>query len=206
MNGWDEDLGGQPSLRWRTKPPRPWEADRQHVTEIEAVPTTYHGTTFRSGLEANWAATLDYYGIDWRYEPQMFRLPSGTLYLPDFWLPALRTFIEVKGPRMERIHKTNELAKEVSANDVITLIGFSPMMRRTTEFLLDPYLQWQDPVGYDTRFAQCPDCSARQWLRFQISRRCRRCRAGHIGLLAKAGEIPFFIARSDPYRPPSFGR
>ncbi|WSQ15093.1 hypothetical protein OG604_49470 [Streptomyces sp. NBC_01231] len=78
---------------------------------IEAVPTCYGDTTFRSRLEADWAATLDGNGIRWEYEPETIILDSGTFYLPDFWLPELGTWIEVKGPGIPRSEKTLELAR-----------------------------------------------------------------------------------------------
>jgi hypothetical protein len=136
----------------------------------------------------------------------LIELPSGVRYLPDFLLPDLRTFIEVKGPHMERISKVNELAAEVEIAAVITLIGFPPLTRRTTEFFHDPYMQWRDPLGYDTRFMQCPHCMAWQWIRPQLSRACRVCVEPHHGLLAKTGEIPFIPAQPEPFRRPTFSK
>ncbi|WP_318209438.1 MULTISPECIES: hypothetical protein [unclassified Streptomyces] len=69
---------------------------------IDAVPTVYGNTMFRSRLEADWAATLDVNGIAWQYEPETISLEPGALYLPDFWLPDLGTWIEVKGPGIPR--------------------------------------------------------------------------------------------------------
>lgn len=162
----------------------------------EAQPTLYRGTLMRSRLEANWAATLDHYQIEWTYEPQLYRLPSGALYLPDFWLPAVGTFIEVKGTHMRRLEKTYELAEEVTES-VIVLIGFPPLRRSTDGTLWDPYLQWRDALGYDTRLTRCPSCSGWQWLRPQLSRNCRLCDFPHVGLLAKAGEMRFVRAKPD---------
>ena len=51
---------------------------------------------FRSSWEANIARFLDYYGIEWIYEPQRFNL-GNTTYLPDFYLPVTSYFLEVKG-------------------------------------------------------------------------------------------------------------
>ncbi len=56
---------------------------------IDAIPTIYAGTNFRSRLEADWARTLDGLGIVWKYEPELITLPSGAQYLPDFWLPEI---------------------------------------------------------------------------------------------------------------------
>ncbi|GGY52629.1 hypothetical protein GCM10010384_68040 [Streptomyces djakartensis] len=78
---------------------------------MDAVPTTYAGTRFRSRLEADWAVTLDGLGILWEYEPELIVLPSGTRYVPDFWLPEVGTWLEVKGPNTPRREKATELGK-----------------------------------------------------------------------------------------------
>lgn len=59
------------------------------------LPTSYAGHVFRSRLEARFAVLFDEMGIRWEYEPEGFDLPHG-LYVPDFWLPDLRTWFEVK--------------------------------------------------------------------------------------------------------------
>lgn len=197
----DEHKDADDLLRWMS--PAAWVAARKaelasSAAEPEARPTSYRGTRFRSELEANWANTLDQYRIAWEYEQREFKLPSGARYLPDFWLPAARTFIEVKGTHAWRRHKPEELAGEVGTG-VIVLIGWPPVTRKASPCLWEPYLQWADPLGYDTRLAQCPACSAWQWMRAQLSRQCRLCGAGHTGLLAKGGEMPFYPA--DPDRP-----
>jgi hypothetical protein len=59
------------------------------------------GKFMRSGWEANCARLFDYLKIEWVYEPRVFvfeKIKSGTLsYLPDFYLPGLDLWIEVKG-------------------------------------------------------------------------------------------------------------
>jgi hypothetical protein len=67
------------------------------VTLIQAVPTRYAGCHFRSRLEARWAVFFDALGIRWEYEPEGYELPNGEWYLPDFWLPAIEVWLEVKG-------------------------------------------------------------------------------------------------------------
>jgi len=53
---------------------------------------------FRSRLEARWAVFFDALGEEWQYEVEGFELPSGR-YLPDFYLPKRKTYVEVKpGP------------------------------------------------------------------------------------------------------------
>lgn len=67
------------------------------TTDIKPIETRYAGCRFRSRLEARWAVFFDTLGIEWQYEPQGYELPSGGVYLPDFWLPESRFHVEVKG-------------------------------------------------------------------------------------------------------------
>jgi hypothetical protein len=68
------------------------------VTAITArpIPTRYAGCHFRSRLEARWAVFFNHLGVEWRYEPEGFDL-DGQWYLPDFYLPSIDTWYEVKG-------------------------------------------------------------------------------------------------------------
>jgi hypothetical protein len=62
----------------------------------EAKPTIYGMTRFRSRLEARWARFFDLMEVPWDYEPWAFNLADGRGYIPDFWLPQHRVFVEVK--------------------------------------------------------------------------------------------------------------
>lgn len=65
---------------------------------IKAIETRYKGYNFRSRLEARWAVFFDALGIKWEYEKEGYIVGSnGTPYLPDFYLPDSRTWVEVKG-------------------------------------------------------------------------------------------------------------
>jgi hypothetical protein len=82
------------------------------MADIRPIETRYKGYRFRSRLEARWAVFFDALGIQWQYEQQGFELnldnpgniagPPGVtisgkaLYLPDFWLPQVNMFAEVK--------------------------------------------------------------------------------------------------------------
>lgn len=65
---------------------------------IKAIETVYNSYRFRSRLEARWAVFFDTLGVKYEYEKEGFDL-GGDLgyYLPDFWLPALDCWLEVKG-------------------------------------------------------------------------------------------------------------
>jgi hypothetical protein len=47
-------------------------------------------------LEARWAVFYDALGIEWRYEPEGFDLGEHGWYLPDFYLPEHKSWIEIK--------------------------------------------------------------------------------------------------------------
>ncbi|MFE0726305.1 hypothetical protein ACFW4M_32760 [Streptomyces sp. NPDC058794] len=67
---------------------------------IRPIETSYAGHRFRSRLEARWAVFFDSLRIKWEYEPQGYAIgPEGHRrpYLPDFWLPKEKLWVEVKG-------------------------------------------------------------------------------------------------------------
>lgn len=67
------------------------------MPDLTPIPTNYRGCRFRSRLEARWAVFFDALEIAWQYEDQGY-LVDGTPYLPDFYLPHLRAFVEIKPP------------------------------------------------------------------------------------------------------------
>lgn len=73
------------------------------VTAINAIETTYAGCRFRSRLEARWAVFFDALGLAWKYEPEGYLVgPERLPYLPDFRLPDLGIWAEVKGQATPR--------------------------------------------------------------------------------------------------------
>ena len=81
------------------------------------------GYRFRSRLEARWAVYFDTLGIEWDYELQGFIL-GDLCYLPDFWLPQVCMWAEVKSVGLKPIEweKCQRLANE-SRHPVLMLIG-----------------------------------------------------------------------------------
>lgn len=61
----------------------------------QPIQTEAFGYRFRSRLEARWAVCLTHLGCEWEYEPQGFEI-GGQRYLPDFYLPAIGAYVEVK--------------------------------------------------------------------------------------------------------------
>lgn len=71
------------------------------MDEIKAKETIYNDLRFRSRLEARWAVFFDSLGIKYQYEPYNFGFTDfeGDKYgyVPDFYLPCHRKYVEVKG-------------------------------------------------------------------------------------------------------------
>ncbi|MDG6251730.1 hypothetical protein, partial [Methanocalculus sp.] len=64
---------------------------------VRPIPTHYNGYYFRSRAEARWAVFFDALGISYEYEKEGYQLDNGMWYLPDFWLPHLGAYVEIKG-------------------------------------------------------------------------------------------------------------
>jgi hypothetical protein len=65
------------------------------MADIRPIETHYNGYRFRSRLEARWAVYFDLLHVKYEYEPEGF-VVNGKCYLPDFYLPELNSYFEVK--------------------------------------------------------------------------------------------------------------
>lgn len=91
------------------------------ATMIKAIPTEYKGVTYRSKIEARWAVFFDLAGIRVQYEEEAYELPSGR-YLPDFYIPQLGVFFEVKPDNWTDFTEHREL-HEATGRPVIVALG-----------------------------------------------------------------------------------
>lgn len=66
------------------------------MNNLKPIETVYNGYRFRSRLEAKWAVFFDALGVEYEYEPEGFTLSNGDYYLPDFFLPKSKIYVEVK--------------------------------------------------------------------------------------------------------------
>jgi hypothetical protein len=74
--------------------------------------TAVNGITYRSRLEARFSIFLAKLGVAFEYESTTFEMLGGR-YTPDFYLPAQRTWIELKPayPLVEEMSKCMELCR-----------------------------------------------------------------------------------------------
>jgi len=91
---------------------------------MKPIETRAYGHRFRSRLEARWAVAFTEARITWHYEPEGFDLGGAGFYLPDFWLPQVSMWAEVKGNgfSLDELHKAHNLANHTH-RPVLLLAG-----------------------------------------------------------------------------------
>lgn len=88
---------------------------------IKAIETQYKGYRFRSRLEARWAVFFDALNIKWEYEKEGYELGEAGWYLPDFWLPELKFFVEVKPSLTEAFQVKSEALARLKDTTVLVV-------------------------------------------------------------------------------------
>lgn len=68
--------------------------------DMKPIETVFDGYKFRSRLEARWAVFFTEAGIPFEYEPEGFDI-AGVRYLPDFWLPEQKYWLDIKPKHIE---------------------------------------------------------------------------------------------------------
>jgi len=141
--------------------------------EIGAIETVFDGCPFRSRLEARWAVFFKTAGIRYIYEPECFRLPSGKLYLPDFYLPDvnMRTtedkggiYVEVKPsrPDFRKMDYLFELSR-ITGKSVLLIEGKPALWHTFFSAEGDGHYEYSWTASGKTwdvcmRFAKCYKC------------------------------------------------
>ena len=90
------------------------------MADIKPIETVYNGYRFRSRLEARWAVFFYAAGIKYEYEPEGFDLGDGVHYLPDFYLPWFKAYVEIKSSNIsiaDNINAKKKLEKLVLGSD-----------------------------------------------------------------------------------------
>lgn len=156
------------------------------VTRIRSIPTAYRGVKFRSRLESQWAQMFDAHGVVWAYEGEGYDL-GGVAYLPDFYLPEIRTFVEVKGfLDAASVDKILRLADAVGAgrdpeehpnydqremSRPLVVVAESPVGRA---YSIEGGMRWEPETVW---FAHCRHCNG-WWFMMGVGYwGCRRCGA-----------------------------
>ncbi len=138
------------------------------------LPSFYKGQLMASQLECKWAFFLDHLNIKWQYEPERLQLPSGSVYMPDFFLPELGSWLEIKGNQnCSRLKKTYELSCLIADEKPKVFVGLadghlgfylpdSMKLRPATEVSCSQCPgNWFRPL-YGQSTDNCPHCHSHQ--------------------------------------------
>jgi len=101
---------------------------------IKAIETEYNGFRFRSKLEARWQVFFNSINVPSYYEYQGYDL-DGIWYLPDFFIPKWKCFIEAKNPDVlhnpsrdkelkDCVFKCADLSRETKSLVILIFGGF----------------------------------------------------------------------------------
>ena len=129
------------------------------MTKVTAIQTKFNGRFFRARGEARYAVMFDACQLRFEYEKEGFWLEAGGKYLPDFWVPRLGLWFEVKGelPTPDARLKCHCLADETQKRVVMTC--GSPGLE-TAALCFNP--------GWDGHVIQTLPAFLMHWLRPEI--------------------------------------
>jgi hypothetical protein len=130
------------------------------MDNFKAIETLHSGYRFRSRLEARWAIFFETLGIEYQYEKEGYIL-DGIPYLPDFYLPQQKYWIEIKPgiPSKEEREKAIRLA--LSTNQPVALFcgdvwvdvivfGFASLDGEIMKELISHYEKFPNAVTWIT--------------------------------------------------------
>ncbi len=131
------------------------------MPQIQAIETRYHGYRFRSRLEARWACFFDALGVRYDYEREGYNLGKAGLYLPDFWLPDHKYWVEIKPEEPTETEKL-KMAALVRLTHVRTGFIFyeSPRLPSSTDYPAAPasHSFSEDSGDWPYLWCECPSC------------------------------------------------
>ncbi|HNS39759.1 MAG TPA: hypothetical protein PKJ56_05870 [Promineifilum sp.] len=90
------------------------------VTNQEEIKPVKPTPNFSHPIEEEFAAILDYYGVDWEYEPRSFDLEwdeQGRVtvaFAPDFYLPEQDLYVELTTMRPKLVTKKNRKLRRMN--------------------------------------------------------------------------------------------
>lgn len=114
--------------------------------DIKPIPTKAFGITFRSRLEARWATYFTEMGFKFCYEYEGFDLGAFGFYLPDFWLPQVKMWAEVKPVEFTSIETVKCSALQKNSGCACLMLDGQPDFRSYFEspHLNDDNSGWSD--------------------------------------------------------------
>jgi hypothetical protein len=119
---------------------------------MKPIETLYNGVTYRSRLEARWAAFFEHIGFRYIYEPEGFE-HAGERYLPDFWVDELDGYFEVKphNAAKKEVLRVRQWQRDMAASGMRLFSVFG-------EPNPDKYIMC-DPSGEIIKLLDCRRCN-----------------------------------------------
>jgi len=131
--------------------------------KIKSHKTKYGGVLFRSVLEARWAVFFDSMGIEYTFEPHCFEVETGgreVIYKPDFLLPTLGLYVEIKPSKPYDIENTKAAAWSKHIGDTMILFNLNPPtkdLENGWKFTCDD-LERPPMRSTNYNWCECPKC------------------------------------------------
>lgn len=121
---------------------------------------TVGGIAFHHASEAEFARLLNYYGIEWQYEPHQFPLQwrdgrAVEMFSPDFYLTEFDLYIELTTMRQSLVRRKNRKLRRIRA--LYPEINIKLLYRRDYERLLQRFGIPQEEVEAEMHAAQADD-------------------------------------------------
>jgi hypoxanthine phosphoribosyltransferase len=123
-------------------------------TSEETLP--HERVHFAHNSERQFAKLLDFYGIEWEYEPRTFTLEldrdgrPAQAFTPDFYLPAYDLYIEVTTLNQKLVTKKNRKARrlrEMHTDVRIKVLYQRDYLHLLVKYGLEPPSQLSDQLG-----------------------------------------------------------
>lgn len=146
------------------------------MAPIEAKPATYKGVRYRSRLEARWAIFFDQLHVPYQYEPHSFKF-GDMWYLPDFYLPRQRWWVEIKGqaPTEQELKKAGLLAARTEEG-VLLFAGKAWLNTQAYVFIHDSTRAETYRTVPGNHWCRCPLCGDLAiYLRGHGRGACQKC-------------------------------
>jgi hypothetical protein len=86
---------------------------------------SHRGWMMRSHTELLWARVFDAAEIQYLHEPGLFNTPHGW-YLPDFYMPNIEAYVEIKGIEPTEIEKEKAAAVILATGKPLVIISGKP--------------------------------------------------------------------------------
>ena len=140
---------------------------------MNAIPTTYNGTEYKSRYEAEAAKMINDIGYSFEYEPKSFLLESGIHYMPDFYIESLDLWVEPRGWSYEKGDaQLSEFSAMIATGEVLG--DYLVLMPKLVTFTEHHELYGCPHTVGMVSIVQCKECM-QYYFMGDGSYKCRNC-------------------------------